>query len=186
MVLDYLEIGFKHILDTDGIDHLLFLVALVVVYRLSDWKRVVLLATAFTVGHSLTLALAMLDIIHVNERLIEIMIALTIFLAAMDNFSVGRGPNSIWYRYLTALAFGLIHGLGFSNSLRSMLFDDNIVLPLLGFNLGVEVGQVIIVLLTILIGWLVTDKLKIKRSYWVLSISLVIAVWAIKLLLERF
>ena len=183
---EYLKIGFDHILDPNGLDHLLFLVALVVLYAINDWKKVLILATAFTLGHSLTLIISTLGLFSIQSRMVEILIAVSIFLTALDNFVYDKGASNIKYRYITALIFGLVHGLGFSNSLKSILFEESIVTPLLAFNIGVELGQVLIVLITLIIGWIMIDLLKLKRKHWVSGVSFIIMIWALKMIIERF
>jgi hypothetical protein len=165
---------------------MLFLFALVVLYPLRDWKKVVILATAFTVGHSLTLAIATMGLFSINPRIVEILIAVSIFLTAADNFVYEGGSTKIRYRYLSALIFGLVHGMGFSNSLRSIMIDDNVVVPLLAFNIGVELGQIGIVLCALCIGWVVVDLIRIKRKYYVFGVSFLIMLWSLKLIVERF
>ena len=144
----YLQMGMKHILDLNGYDHMLFVVALCAVYRLADWRRLLILLTAFTVGHSITLILAGLDVLRISPALIETLIPVTIAITALSNLMISRQPRKINYHYLMAVGFGLIHGAGFSSFFRLMFagIEKDPVLPLLGFNLGIELGQVVIVL----------------------------------------
>jgi len=151
----YFKLGLQHIADLKGYDHILFILTLCAVYSLKEWKRVLVLVTAFTIGHSLTLALATLDLIRVDGDLIEFLIPLTIFITALSNLLARKQKvNSRLYylRYTAALFFGLIHGLGFSNYLRSLLgAEGGLVLPLFSFNVGIEVGQIIIVAIIMLL-----------------------------------
>ena len=153
-------------MDIKGYDHILFVMTLCSVYRLAEWRRVLILITAFTIGHSTTLVLATLKIVSVSNGLIEFLIPLTIFLTALFNAvyrkeQVSRGLHLL--KYSAALFFGLIHGLGFSNYLRSLLGkESSIVKPLFAFNLGIEVGQIIIVLAIMLITWLAVTVLHVK------------------------
>ena len=145
----YFNLGLQHIADLKGYDHILFILTLCAVYDLKEWKRVLILVTAFTIGHSLTLALATLDLIKMDTNLIEFLIPLTIFITAMANVLMRKQKVSFLLHYLkysAALFFGLIHGLGFSNYLRSLLGSEKgLVLPLFSFNVGIEAGQILIV-----------------------------------------
>src|SRR5690606_30408879 len=125
-----------------------FIIALCAVYLFRDWKKVLILVTAFTIGHSLTLALATTGWIRVNSDVIEFLIPVTIALTAFFNILKPKPSKSrgIQTNYVFALFFGLIHGLGFSNYLRALLGrESSLFEPLLAFNLGLEVGQLFIV-----------------------------------------
>jgi hypothetical protein len=173
----FLDLGFDHILDPNGYDHILFIIALCAVYKISEWKKVAILVTAFTVGHSLTLALAALDIIRVNKDLIEFLIPVTILLTAIYN--VVPKPNRessklIGMNYFIALFFGLIHGMGFSNFFRSTIMpgqENELISQLFAFNIGVELGQLIIVGFILTASYLSLNILKIKQREWTLFIS---------------
>jgi len=184
MFTSYLQLGFEHILDPKGLDHVLFILVLTVPFVLKDWKKVVLLATAFTIGHSLTLALASLNIIKVNASLIEILIAASIFVTAIFNI-IGENRNTINLKYPTALIFGLIHGMGFSNFFKTILGKDDIILPLFSFNLGVELAQIVIVLITLVFGYIVVNYLKLKQKKWVYAVSIFVLIWSLRMIFER-
>ncbi|MBT8234375.1 MAG: HupE/UreJ family protein [Bacteroidia bacterium] len=184
MFSSYFKLGLEHILDPNGLDHVLFILVLTIPFLLKDWKKVVLLATAFTLGHSLTLALAALDIVNVNSQWVEISIAITILLTALLNILQNENLTNKM-RYSTAAIFGLIHGLGFSNFFKTILGKDELILPLFAFNIGVEAAQIIIVLATLILGYILVEKGKLKQKYWVNGISVFVAVWAIKLIVER-
>ena len=159
----YLQLGFEHIADLKGYDHILFIVALCAVYPLKSWKKVALLVTAFTLGHSLTLALAMLDVIRIPAATVELLIPVTILLTALYNAALSekQEQSGLWTRrsgahYTLAATFGLIHGMGFSNFLRAMLLpgeENELWQQLLAFNLGVEVGQLLFVLVVLLFAF---------------------------------
>ena len=185
MFAEYLKLGTGHILDPNGIDHVLFLIALVIAYNYKEWKGVIVLATAFTIGHSVTLVLAALDVVAVSSKLIEIFIAVSIAITALFNILKPDSDNKARLRYPTAFIFGLIHGLGFSNFFKTILGKDNIVQPLLAFNIGVELAQVIIVLLVLLVSYLLTSVLKMKKRHLVIGTSIIIFLYSIKLVLER-
>ncbi|MFY0653134.1 MAG: HupE/UreJ family protein [Cyclobacteriaceae bacterium] len=185
----YFELGREHILDINGYDHILFVVALSAVYQLSDWKKVLILVTAFTIGHSLTLALAVLDVVQVNRGLIEFLIPVTIFITAFTNILKGEhsANRNIQLNYLFALFFGLIHGLGFSNYLKSILGkSEELVTQLFAFNVGLEVGQIFVVASTLIIGLIVTQILGKSRRDWNLVISSAVAGVAVVLMIETW
>jgi len=171
----YFTLGLQHIADLKGYDHILFILILCAVYSLKEWKRVLILVTAFTIGHSLTLALATLDLVRVNGDLIEFLIPLTIFVTALVNVIQRKQKVSALQHYLkygAALFFGLIHGLGFSNYLRSLLgAEKGLVLPLFSFNVGIEVGQILIVVIIMLLTKVVVDILKLPSREWHLLLS---------------
>ncbi|MDZ7936054.1 MAG: HupE/UreJ family protein [Emticicia sp.] len=189
----YLQLGYQHITDINGYDHILFVVALCAIYRISDWKKTLYLVTAFTIGHSITLAMAALELIEYSTDLIEFLIPVTIILTCVSNF-FHRSTESILNpekfsitRYLFAVMFGLIHGMGFSNYLKSLLGkDESIVLQLLAFNIGLEVGQLLIVMATITLSFLVLDGFKVKKHSWNLILSAFVAGIAFKLMTEKW
>lgn len=186
----YFGLGKEHILDyANGYDHILFVLALCAIYLVRDWKKIVILVTAFTIGHSITLALATLKIISVDAELIEFLIPLTIFTTSFSNLfrkesSIDRGAVQI--NYVFALFFGLIHGLGFSNFLRSLLGkESSIASPLLAFNLGLELGQIIVVILFLAVSYILVDLAKVSRRDLKLVLSSAIAGIALVLLKDR-
>ena len=183
----YLELGLEHIADVQGYDHILFVAMLCAVYTFKEWKQVLILVTAFTIGHSLTLALATLNIIRVSNAWVEFLIPVTIFVTAAGNMISGKpGHASTRIKYALALFFGLIHGLGFSNYLRSLLgTHDSILFPLLAFNIGVELGQILIVLCILTLMSLLLF-FKIKQRDWILVLAGAGTGIALTLMLERF
>ena len=184
----YFDLGFDHIIDLNGYDHLLFVVALCVVYISEDWKKLLILITAFTVGHSITLALSSLRLVNFSSEVIEFLIPTTIFLTAFSNlFKKDRygSPSSIRWNYLVALFFGLIHGLGFSNYLRALLGKQaDIVLQLLAFNIGLEIGQILIVAIVMAASFVMINIFGVQKRDWRLVISSAIAGISLVLLLE--
>ena len=152
----YLRLGFEHISDLKGYDHILFVIALAAVYPLREWKHLLVLVTAFTIGHSVTLALSTLGWVNVDADLIETLIPVTIFITAAINIfeRFAKDPEKALQRdwrmkYALAIGFGLIHGLGFSNYLRAILgSEESLVLPLFSFNVGLELGQLVILVIT--------------------------------------
>ncbi|MBR9922520.1 MAG: HupE/UreJ family protein [Bacteroidetes bacterium] len=188
----YFQLGYQHILDPAGYDHMAFLIALCAVYKPEEWKKLIWLATAFTLGHSITLILAGLDIIRLPGNLVEWLIPVTILLAAIWNVipegKFGRKSSSPNWRsaFLLAVGFGLIHGLGFSNFLRSSLFpgeESKLLVQLLAFNLGIEFGQLIIVLGIWILAIFAFRIGKVQQTSWTLFISGLSAGIAISLML---
>jgi HupE / UreJ protein len=169
----YLKLGLQHITDTEACDHIIFVAALCAAYTLQDWRRVLLLITAFTIGHSLTLALSVLQIILIPSALIEILIPLTIMITCILNIN---GLNKIstfaQRKYWLALFFGFIHGCGFSNYLKTLLgSEESIWQQLLCFNIGLEFGQLIIVCLVFALMVLFTKMFHVEHRKWVKAVS---------------
>jgi hypothetical protein len=190
-ILTYLRLGLHHIADLRGYDHILFVAALTVAYRPPEWRRLLWLVTAFTLGHSITLALATLNLVRVNSSLVETGIALTIVISSLMAISLairgGEGAEQGQsFRYALAAAFGLIHGLGFSTYLRSLLGgEESIFVPLLSFNVGLELGQLLIVAAVLAIGLLAERILRLSRRDWVLVASGGIAAMGLRMVIER-
>lgn len=191
----YFRLGVGHIADLQGSDHILFIVALTVGYAARDWRRLLWLVTAFTIGHSATLVLATLRLVRVHAPTVELLIAATIVVAAgyslqsalRGGATDAREPDGR-QRLLYALAgsFGLIHGLGFSSFLRALLGgEESIVVPLLAFNVGLEIGQLAIVAVVLVAGALACDVAGLARRWWVAALSAVILVLGARMLLER-
>jgi hypothetical protein len=185
----YFGLGKDHILDyTNGYDHILFVVALCAVYLMRDWKQILILVTAFTIGHSVTLVLSALNIISVKAELIEFLIPLTIFITAVSNLFKKEDSwgGNVQVNYFYASFFGLIHGLGFSNYLKSILGkDESIITQLLAFNLGLEFGQIIIVGIFLIASFLLVDLFTVNRRDWKMVISSAIAGIALALMKEK-
>jgi tetrahydromethanopterin S-methyltransferase subunit E len=186
----YFELGREHILDyINGYDHILFVLALCAIYLVRDWKKILILITAFTIGHSITLALATMQIISVKSELVEFLIPLTIFVTASSNLfrkEESIDKQNIQINYFFALFFGLIHGMGFSNYLRAILGKSHSILsPLLAFNLGLELGQVIVVTIFLIISYILVVWLKVSRRDWKMVLSSAIAGIAFILMKDR-
>lgn len=192
--LVFLRLGFDHIADIQGYDHILFVVALCAGYEPRHWRKLLILVTAFTLGHSLTLALATLRIITINDALVEFLIPLTILITGAMNIVTasskggeaveGKGARGL--KYLLALAFGLIHGMGFSNFLRSLLGqEEGIALPLFSFNVGLELGQICIVVAVLILTFLMVRVFRMRRHDWVLVLSGATVGVALVLMVER-
>jgi hypothetical protein len=192
----FLQLGFLHITDLRGADHILFLVVLAAIYRFRDWRELLWVVTAFTVGHSVTLALAVTGVLALPTELIEFLIPVTIVATGVENLLVADRASAPWrgrYRPVFAGVFGLVHGAGFANYLRS-LFVDRLAVPLLGFNVGIEVGQIaVLVVITALFAGLdgLLTRLRAPLAspspfrLRVVSVSLLVAVVAAGWAVER-
>lgn len=182
----YFQLGLEHISDLNGYDHILFIVALCAVYHLQQWKEILVLVTAFTLGHSFTLALAALELLLLKPKVIEFLIPITIIITAISNVLPKPEIQArIQRNYWLALFFGFIHGLGFSNFFHaSLIGDESVVQPLLAFNLGVEVGQIGIVTIVLVLAYFVLNVLKVRQRDWTLFVSGAAAGIAFILLLE--
>ena len=183
----YFLLGWEHILDWQGYDHILFVTAFCGIYSLQNWKRVLWSVTAFTMGHSLTLALSVFDQIRVSTALVEFLIPVTILITALFNIINKKPkPSAAKVSYSMALFFGLIHGMGFSNYLKSLLGrSSNIMLELFSFNLGLEAGQLVIVLVVLFLSWLIVSWFKVQQREWNLFLSSAIFGIAFTMALER-
>ncbi len=170
---------------------MLFVLAMCAVYSASEWRRVIALVTSFTIGHSITLALAVFEVVKFKTSLIEFLIPVTILLTCLFNFTqANKGKQKgmgFWsMNNFFALAFGLIHGMGFSNYLKSLLGPGkNIVLELFAFNVGIELGQLLIVLIVLLVNLLFTGILPIKKRDWVISVSSAAGAIALLMIFEQ-
>ena len=186
----YFTEGWNHIMSSDALDHQLFILSLAALFLWKDWRRVLVLVTAFTIGHSLTLALSVYDVIRFSIAWVEFLIPITILLTALYdlrylNISKIEGRN-IQFNYIIALSFGLVHGMGFANSIRQMLASDQTIgIPLLSFNIGLEVGQIVLILLILLIAQLLVINVKLPRKYWILLLSVIPLILSLRMALER-
>ncbi|WP_462250611.1 HupE/UreJ family protein [Ferruginibacter sp.] len=183
----YFKLGWQHIISLDALDHLLFILALSAIYLLSNWRQVLVLVTAFTIGHSLTLALSVYEILAVKDSLVEFLIPCTIIITAVFNFfQKDFTPKSLRLNYFLALFFGLIHGLGFANTIRFMLAkNQGIGWSLFSFNIGLEAGQIVVVMCILLLSFLIVNKWQVKRKWWVWALSGVAFCIALKMVVER-
>ena len=185
----YFELGRDHIADWKGYDHILFITALCLRYVFKDWKKVLVLVTAFTIGHSITLALSVLNYVNISVKWVEFLIPVTIFITALSNVwqKEFQFKSKFPLIYFFALFFGLIHGLGFSTYLKSLLGKEtNIVGELLAFNLGLEFGQILIVAVVLAISWICITLLKFSRREYLLFLSGAIFGLALMMAIERF
>ena len=189
----YLELGFTHILDLAAYDHLIFIVSLFAIFTLKEWKHSFWLVTAFTLGHSITLILAALDQVVFSSAIIEFLIPLTILITALHNvwfaYKSKLGAKSKQNaQYIMAAGFGLIHGSGFSNQFKSILMPDEgrqeLIIQLLGFNVGIELAQIAFVLVLITSATIFQSIFKLSKKSWVIILSIIAAIISLNLLWE--
>ena len=170
----YLKLGFNHIANFNGYDHILFLVVLCAVYQLKQWKKIIILVTAFTIGHSITLFLVSFDIFSIPSRYVKLLIPITIMITSLHNIGIiEKIKNSNMSKnYFLALFFGLIHGMDFSNYFKALIMSpEEIIIPLFAFNIGLEIGQFLIVFVIVLISYVFLSVLKVKYYSWNLFVS---------------
>ena len=187
--LMYMQIGFNHIANLSGMDHILFVAALCIRYQLSDWKKWLVLITAFTIGHSVTLVLSVFNYLDFAPNWIEFLIPVTILITSISNMFVKKFTFNTKFPviYFFALFFGLIHGLGFSFYLKSLLgIQQNIAPALLAFNVGLEIGQIIIVMAILVISFIFVMLLKAPRRDFILIVSGGILALSLQMSIERY
>jgi len=185
--LNYFKEGWQHIISSDALDHQLFILALAALYTMKNWRQALLVVTAFTIGHSITLALSVLGILNLNPQVVEVLIAATIAITAVANlvYPTLNGANTR-RNYLFALFFGTIHGLGFASFIRFTLAEgQNIGYPLFQFNIGLEAGQVVFMIALLLVAYLLIEVWELKRHWWTIFISASVFLLSLKMLIER-
>ncbi|MFZ1704767.1 MAG: HupE/UreJ family protein [Saprospiraceae bacterium] len=185
----YLKLGIDHILDVKGYDHILFILVLTSIYSFKDWKKILWIITAFTLGHSITLVLASFQIVKINPDLIETLIPVTIIITGIfqiyRTYLPSTSDNGMMVSYMLTCFFGLIHGLGFSNYFQVILgAESDILKPLLAFNVGVEIGQVFIVFCSLLLGSLWMMYFQCSQNFWTRIVSILTTIMATYLLFE--
>ena len=175
--LSFLQLGFHHIADPKAFDHLLFVVTLCAMYHWRDWRKLLVLITAFTIGHSLTLVLAGFQVLNVPRDLVEFLIPVTIVLTSVQNIWSGTAEGGVFSKsvstnYLLALFFGLIHGMGFANFFQALMGEEgSVVKPLFSFNVGIELGQLLIVIVFFGLYFLLAKVFKLQHRDWNLYVS---------------
>jgi hypothetical protein len=185
----YFQIGLKHVLDIHAYDHVMFLMALTIPYAFKDWKRILLLVTVFTVGHTLALLLSVYGIITIKVNIVEFLIPITILITAFFNFfTAGKSSKteSINLVFFITLFFGIIHGLGFSNYFRTILRGSptSKLLPLAEFALGIEAAQIIVVFVVLIISYIVQTIFRFSKRDWTLAMSAFIIGVVIPMVIE--
>lgn len=186
----YIKLGLDHVLDFGAYDHILFLTALAIPFTFQNWRKVLLLATVFTLTHCLSLMLSVFEIVLVDVSLVEFLIPVTIFLTATLNIVYQRqlqSQNTIVLHVMATAFFGLVHGFGFSNYFKMLIAgEDEKWTPLLGFATGIEIAQVIIVLVVLLLAYMVQTILKVKRTLFIWAGSVIVLLITIPLLIKTF
>lgn len=186
----YLKLGLHHVLDFSGYDHMLFLCALAIPFTIRQWKHVALLATLFTIAHCTSLALSAYGILKVDTGLIEFLIPVTIFLTALFNkleLKISTLSLGIYLQSITTTFFGLIHGFGFSNYFNMMLSqEDQKLEPLFGFAAGLEVAQIVIIMIVLFLSFIMLSILKVRKDHYVLVASAIIGLITIPMLIRTF
>lgn len=181
--------GMNHVLDINAYDHVLFLLVLTVPYMFKDWKRIILLVTMFTLGHTVSLVLAVYGIVSVDASLIEFLIPITILVVALYNvFTAGKKATSekIGILFLSTLFFGLIHGLGFAGEFKMFVGRaENKLMPLVEFALGIELAQIIIVFVVLFLGFLSQTIFRFSRRDWIVVLSAVVVGLVIPMLINN-
>jgi hypothetical protein len=170
----YFQLGLEHISDFNGYDHILYLLVLSAIFPLQEWKKILLLVTAFTIGHSISLACAVLKLIQINSAFVEVLIPLTILLTCLWNLYQIKNVKNQTKRtpYLLTIVFGVIHGLGFSNFFSAIFTEElGAALPLLSFNIGLELGQLLIVVFFLLVKYILSLFSKFSHAEWVIFFS---------------
>lgn len=168
----FVKTGLWHIADINAYDHIVFVIALCASYYITDWRRILLLITAFTIGHSLTLALSVLEIVIFPNQIIELLIPITILISSIINIGIEKTSSLPILKYGLALFFGFIHGCGFSNYLKTLLgHEESIWFQLLSFNIGIEIGQLLIVALSLSLTYIATKLFHVEQLKWRVFIS---------------
>jgi hypothetical protein len=184
------QYGINHVLDINAYDHVLFLIVLTIPYLFKDWKRVFLLVSTFTIGHTVSLVLAAYDIVSVNGRLIEFLIPVTILIVAVFNvFTAGKGPqkSKVGVLFFSTLFFGLIHGLGFAREFHMLAGKTDSKLALLvEFALGIEISQIIIVFCVLFLGYIMQTIFRFSRRDWMMVISAIVVGLVIPMIMRRW
>lgn len=183
----FFKLGFNHVLDINGYDHVLFLVVLTIPFLFKDYKKVIQLVTVFTIGHTLALVLSTYKIVRIDSSLVEFLIPVTIAITALYTIIfASRTTQNRVVELIIALFFGLIHGLGFSSYFKMMIGkSDEKLLPLLEFAFGLEVAQILIVLVVLLFSTIVRDFFGLSKKIWVITISAIVIGLVIPMLLTR-
>ena len=184
----YVTLGFEHVLDWNAYDHTLFIIALCASHTFKTWKRMLVHVTFFTLGHSVSLALATYGVLNMNSSWVEFLIPVTIMITAMATIFFALrdkiSKTDIAFSILTFF-FGMIHGFGFAGYF-TMINEGNVLIHLLEFALGIEFAQIVIALAVVLVGYIVQNILGLRKSYWVIALSMLVLVLAIPMLMENW
>lgn len=180
--------GMLHVLDINAYDHVLFLIVLTIPYLFKDWKRVLLLVSVFTLGHTLSLVLAAFNVVKVNASIVEFLISITILIVAVFNvFTAGKGAQKekVGVLFFSTLFFGLVHGLGFAREFQIMVgASDNKWLTLLEFALGIELAQIIVVIVVLILGYIMQTVFRFSKRDWIMVVSAIVIGLVIPMILN--
>ena len=184
----FFQLGFDHIINISALDHLLYIMALIAVFNLKDWKKVLWLITAFTIGHSISLFCSALYVFSLPINIVEFAIPFTILITAIINIiQRDKLTHAVFnFSYILALFFGFIHGMAFAGDIKHMLGDDSIITAVFGFNIGIELAQFIVVFVLLAIGYLLQSKLSVTSKMWNIILSIMAGLYAIKMIIETF
>lgn len=184
--LFYTEYGIKHVLDKNGYDHVLFLIALTLPYLFKDWKKVLLLVSTFTIGHTFSLILAAYNFVSLDAKIVEFLIPLSILIVALYNiYKSNMTSPKINLLFISTLAFGLIHGLGFAREFTLLIGkEEDKLLPLLEFALGIEIAQIIVVIVALAISYLFQKIIKVPKHIWLILISALVVLLVLPMLIN--
>ena len=183
----FLKLGLYHVLDWQAYDHILFLIVLVAAYNFSNWKRIFILVSLFTLGHTVSLLLANYNVVTVSSKWIEFLIPVTILVAALYNlFTSGKGSKNekLGLFYFITIFFGLIHGFGFASFFVRL--DESGFIPLLEFALGVELAQIIIVFVVLLISFVAQRIFRFNKRDWIMIVSSIVIGMIIPMLIRNW
>ncbi len=186
----YFKLGLTHVLDLQAYDHILFLIVLTLPYTIRDWKKVLWLVSIFTLGHTLSLVLSVYKVVNVNGAIVEFLIPITILITAIYNvLTAGKKlkRETVNLTFISALFFGLIHGLGFSTYFKQIIAgEESKWLPLLDFALGIELAQVVIVVFVIIATFVAQNVLRVHRKDWIMVLSAIVIGVVLPMLQETF
>lgn len=180
--LIFLKVGLTHVLNIHSYDHILFLIALSAPYIAKEWKRIIILVSLFTLGHSLSLLLSVFNIVKVSENWVELLILATILIVAFYNLIlVGKSykKTNINFIAVVTILFGIVHGLGFSNYFNSILPGKATekIFPLFEFALGIELAQIIVVISVLILAFIIQTLFRFnKRDFIIIMSSFVLGV----------
>jgi len=183
----YLNLGLRHVLDWKAYDHVLFLIVLTIYYSFKEWKNVIWVVTAFTIGHTFSLILSAYDLVYVKMDIIEFLIPLTIFATAWYNILINKkASKNILFTSIVSVGFGLIHGFGFSSYFKIMVDDtEDKIFPLIEFAIGIEIAQLLIVMFILSLNFIVLGLLKKQKRDWVIIVSSIVIGVVIPMMIER-
>jgi hypothetical protein len=186
----YFQIGLKHVLDINSYDHVLFLIALAVPFSFNDWRRIVLLVSLFTIGHTVALMLSVFGVLVIKVAIVELLIPITILITALFNlFTAGKTGKreSVNLVFFITLFFGIIHGLGFSNYFKDLLGGSaaSKVMPLVEFALGIEAAQIVVVFVVLILSYIVQTIFRFSKRDWALVMSAIIIGVVLPMIIEN-